>query len=353
MEKMICLRSDTITLPSDEMRKAMYQAEVGDDFYDCDPTVHQLEELSAEILNKEASILVVSGTMGNLVSVLAQTRRGDSIILEETSHMFLKEVGGVATVAGTFPRSIKGVNGFISPKQLEKAVFSPEILHPKSSLACIENSHNAAGGKSLSVEETKSFCKVAHQNSLHVHLDGARLFNAAVAQGVSAAELVADVDSATFCLTKGLGCPVGSIVGGSREFVDEARRMRQMLGGGMRQAGVFAAAGIVALNSMVDRIADDHRRAKLLAQSLAGAGMPLEQHPEDIETNMVFVDFSEDKTDLNVFVKSLKEEGVEINSPNGRRLRFVTHCQINDEDIRRAGDIISQVFNKTIHGTTS
>ena len=350
MEKMISLRSDTITTPSRDMRKAMHDAEVGDDYYRADTTVHAFEEKAADMLGTEAAILVLSGTMGNLASILAQTRSGESIILSETSHIFLNEGGGMASLAGLQPRAIKGEHGFYTPEQLEAAIFPSSVLHPPTTLACIENTQNAAGGRCLSAEKTKALADKAHARGLKMHIDGARIFNAAVSQNVPVSTLVEPADSITFCLTKGLGCPVGSIVAGSREFVERVRHVRQLVGGGMRQAGVFAAAGIVALDTMVDRLADDHARAQRLARNLAEAGMPLDTGPNDVETNMVFVDFPEGPIDPAKFVLDLKADGVEINPPKGRRIRFVTHYQVDDDDIERASDVVRGVYEASMGG---
>lgn len=342
MERLVDLRSDTVTEPSPEMRRAMHDADVGDDYYHDDPTVRALEERAAELLRKEAAMLVLSGTMGNLVSILAQTHRGDSVVVEETSHVFVNEAGSLATLGGLTPRIIKGRRGLIEPECVQEAVFPQSILHPPTRMLCIENTHNAAGGYCLSVETTKSLCRTAAKLGLSVHLDGARIFNAAVALGVPADELVEDVDSMTFCLSKGLACPVGSIVLGSRDFIASARHWRQMVGGGMRQAGVFAAAGLVALDSMIGRLAEDHANAKRLATILADAGLPVE--PGEVETNMAFVEFAEGQTDPAKFVANLKDQGVLINPPKGRRIRFVTHYGISTDDIEFAGDRIGRLF---------
>lgn len=346
MGRLVDLRSDTVTEPSPEMRRAMHDAEVGDDYYYDDPTVQALEERAAELLRKEAAMLVLSGTMGNLVSILAQTRRGDSVVVEETSHVFVNEAGSLATLGGLTPRTIKGRHGGIEPESVEEAVFPQSILHPPTRMLCIENTQNAAGGYCLSVETTKSLCRTAARLGLSVHLDGARIFNAAVALGVPADELVEDVDSMTFCLSKGLACPVGSIVLGSRDFIAAARHWRQMVGGGMRQAGVFAAAGLVALDSMIGRLAEDHANAKRLATILADAGLPVD--PGEVETNMVFVEFAEGPIDLAQLVSELKERGVHISPPKGRRIRFVTHYGISAGDVEFAGDQARRVFASAV-----
>ncbi|MSO93718.1 MAG: aminotransferase class I/II-fold pyridoxal phosphate-dependent enzyme [Rhodospirillales bacterium] len=346
MERVICLRSDTVTTPSPAMRKAMAEAEVGDDYYNADPTIHRLEAKAAEMLGKEAAILVLSGTMGNLTSIMAQANRGESMIVEETAHIFVNEGGGMAAVAGVMPRTLKGKNGFIEPDQLEKAIFPTSVLHPPTRLVCLENTHNVAGGRCLSIERTAALCRVAHKAGAKVHLDGARIFNAAIALRVPASALVKDVDSIQFCLSKGLGCPAGSIVAGSRELVTRVRHMRQLVGGGMRQGGVFAAAGIVGLDTMVERLEEDHANAKRLARHCADAGMPV--NANDVETNMVFVELPDLPFDPPRFVRELREGGVEINPPKGRRIRFVTHYQTSAADIDKAGGIIKRVYQRNV-----
>ena len=349
MDSLIDLRSDTVTEPSPEMRRAMYDAEVGDDYYYDDPTVHALEERAAGLLHKEAAMLVLSGTMGNLISILAQTTRGDSVIVEETSHVFLNETGGLATLGGLTPRTVQGRHGYIEPEKLEAAIFPKSVLHPPTRMVCIENTHNVAGGRCLSVARTKSLCGTAAKHGLAVHLDGARIFNAAVALGVPAHRLVEDVDSVTFCLTKGLACPVGSLILGGRDFISSARQARQMVGGGMRQAGVFAAAGLVALDSMIDRLAEDHANAQRLATLIADAGLSID--PKNVETNMVFVDFAEGQIDPARFVSDLKDQGVLINPPKGRWIRFVTHYGISAADIEFAGQLIRRIFASAASST--
>lgn len=343
MGRIVDLRSDTVTQPTPEMRRAMHDAEVGDDYYGDDPTVRALEERAAGLLGKEAGLLVLSGTMGNLVSILGQTARGESLIVEETAHVFVNEGGHLAAVGGLTARTVKGRQGRIDPSQVEAAVFPPSILHPPTRLLCLENTHNAGGGRCLSVEQTRALCRTAHARGLRVHLDGARLFNAAVALAVPARALVEEVDSLTFCLSKGLACPAGSLVLGGREFVQAARHWRQMVGGGMRQGGVFAAAGLVALDRMVDRLAEDHAHAKRLARLIADAGLPAD--PADVETNMVFVEFpAGTAVDPGRFVADLHGRGVHVNPPRGRRVRFVTHYGVDAAGVEFAAACVRDVF---------
>lgn len=341
MNRLIDLRSDTVSHPSPEMRRAMYEAELGDDYYRDDPTVHALEEKAAEALGMEAGLLVLSGTMGNLAAVLTHTDRGDSVILDAGCHIANNEAGHIATLGSVYPRTVPTGGGFMTVAQLEAAIFPDSVLHPKTSLLCLENTHNAAGGICLSPAGTAELADAAHARGLKVHIDGARIFNAAVALGVPAADLVRPVDSITFCLTKGLACPVGSVLCGSRDFIEAARHWRQAAGGGMRQAGIFAAAGIVALESMIERLAEDHATARRLATHMAEAGLAID--PDAVQTNMVFVELPEDGPDPVRFVADLAEAGVRINPPKGRRLRFVTHYGIEAEDIDLAGRQIAQV----------
>lgn len=341
MNRLIDLRSDTVSHPSPAMRRAMYEAELGDDYYRDDPTVHALEEKAAEALGTEAGLLVLSGTMGNLVAVLTHTDRGDSVILDTVCHIANNEAGHIATLGSVYPRPIATGGGFMTPAQLEAAVFPHSVLHPNAKLVCVENTHNAAGGICLSVAQTEALAATAHGRGLKVHIDGARIFNAAVALSVPAADLVRPVDSITFCLTKGLACPVGSVLCGTRDFIEEARHWRQASGGGMRQAGIFAAAGIVALETMVERLAEDHANARRLAGHLADAGLAID--PAAVQTNMVFVELPEGGPDPVRFVAELESQGVRINPAKGRRLRFVTHYGIEAEDIDLAGRQIAGV----------
>jgi threonine aldolase len=331
-ERIVDLRSDTVTQPTPAMREAMYRAEVGDDVYGEDPTVNRLEALAAERLGKEAALLLLSGTMGNLVGLLAQTRRGDEAIVGEHSHIFLNEAGGAAALGGVQLFPIPSVRGVLDPARVEAAIRPENVHYPRTALVCLENTHNRDGGAAVSVEATDAVAEVAHRHGLRVHLDGARLFNAAVALGVPASRLVQNVDSVTFCLSKGLGCPMGSILAGSAAYIKEARRWRKMVGGGLRQAGIIAAAGIVALETMVDRLAEDHRNARRLAEGLSqlpGIAVDLDA----VQTNIVMLEIVDPRIDSRQFVRAMAEQGVKIGSPYGRRIRAVTHYQITPDDI--------------------
>lgn len=333
---MIDLRSDTVTLPTPEMRKAMYEAEVGDDVYGEDPTVNRLQEMAAERMGKEAALFVASGTMGNLVSILTHCGRGDEVILGNWSHTFLYEVGGMAALGGVHPRPIPNQpDGTLDIRDIEAAIRPENIHFPRTRLVCLENTHNRCGGAVLTPEYTSQVADLAHRHGLKVHLDGARIFNAAIALGVDVKELVKDVDSVMFCLSKGLSAPVGSLLCGDADFIAEARRMRKMVGGGMRQAGVLAAAGIVALTRMVDRLAEDHSNARRLAQGLAELpGVSID--PERVKTNIVIFEFDHPKLTPQEFCARLAEEGVLMLPIEGKRIRAVTHYGITAADIDQA-----------------
>ncbi len=330
---MIDLRSDTVTQPTAAMREAMYRAEVGDDVYGEDPTVNRLEEMAAERLGKEAALYLLSGTMGNLVGILSQTRRGDEAIVGEYSHIFLNEAGGAAALGGVQLYPIATRRGTMDPATVEASIRATNNVHfPRSALVCMENTANKDGGAVVPIDNMNAVAAVAHRHGLRMHLDGARLFNAAVALGVPASTVVEQIDSVTFCLSKGLGCPVGSILAGSADQITEARRWRKMIGGSLRQTGVVAAAGVVALEEMVDRLADDHRNARRLAEGLAQLpGISI--NPEEVETNILFLDVDETRIDPKRFVAGLAERGVKIGSPYGPRIRIVTHYQFRAEDV--------------------
>ena len=324
------LRSDTVTHPSPEMRKAMYEAEVGDDVYGDDPTTNRLQEKAAELLGKEAGLFVTSGTQGNLSSVLAHAQRGDEILLGDSCHIFNSEAGGVSVLGGVVMYPIKtDRHGVLSQQAIEAAVKPRDYHKPPTKLLCIENTHNGTSGQPISVSDTKKMAAAARSKGLKVHLDGARLFNAAVALGVPARDLVEPVDTATFCLSKGLSCPIGSVVVGDRDVIDQVNRWRKMLGAGMRQVGIVAAAGIVALDSMIDRLAEDHDNAKKLAFGLAEIE-GIELDPSVIKTNIVR--FGVPDGSGGKIAGLLAGEGVKIN-PGDSDLRMVTHYGLDSEDM--------------------
>lgn len=333
--KVIDLRSDTVTLPTEEMLRAMGEAELGDDVYQEDPTVNRLEALSAQLMGKEAALFTASGTMSNLVAVLTHTVRGEEIIVGSEAHMFWYEVGGASALAGVNLHTIPNRrDGTIAPSDLEQAVRPENIHHPKTALLCLENTHNRCGGTVLPPQYMLSITETARRHNLKIHLDGARIFNASVALGLDAKELAEHCDSVCFCLSKGLSAPVGSLVCGSGEFITEARKWRKMLGGGMRQAGVIAAAGVVALETMIDRLAEDHATARRLAAGLnlmAGIKVSLER----VETNIVYFDLA-DEIPVTEFIGKLASNCVKLSHIGGRRFRAVTHRMLTAADIDQA-----------------
>ncbi|TET45913.1 MAG: low-specificity L-threonine aldolase [Dehalococcoidia bacterium] len=331
--KIIDLRSDTITLPTDEMRQAMYEAELGDDVHREDPTVNRLEELAAQMTGKEAALFTPSGTMSNLIGVLAHTRPGDEIIVGSEAHMLWYEVGGVLALGGVVIRTVPNdEDGRLDPDVVVQTIRGQNIHFPPTTLLCLENTHNRCGGAVLTPEYTSTIAQLAHQHGLRVHLDGARIFNAAVALGVSASKLAEPVDSVSFCLSKGLSAPVGSLYCATRESVEKARKWRKMLGGGMRQAGVIAAAGIVALQKMVSRLAEDHANARRLAEGLARIpGFTV--HPEKVQTNIVNFEFP---SAIPEFKPQAEARGVKFLYRGERKVRSVTHRMVGAEDIDEA-----------------
>lgn len=330
MEIRVDLRSDTVTKPSPEMRRAMYEAEVGDDVYRDDPTTNRLQEKAAEMLGKEAGLFVASGTQGNLIAVLAQAQRGDEIIVGDMCHIFNSEAGGVSVLGSVVMYPVKtDRHGLLAPELIHAAVKPRDYHKPPTKLLCIENTHNNTSGQVITRDETQVMADAGREHGLRIHLDGARLFNAAVALGVEVKELTAPVDTATFCLSKGLACPIGSVLVGDADFIEEAGRWRKILGAGMRQVGIVAAAGIVALDSMVERMEEDHVNAKKLALELAQVkGIAL--NPDDIKTNIVR--FGIPSGTGNTIAAMLKEEGVYINGGDSD-LRIVTHYGVDSEDI--------------------
>jgi threonine aldolase len=332
--KWIDLRSDTVTLPTDTMRKAMANAELGDDVYGEDPTVNRLQAMAAERLGKEAALFVPSGTMGNLAAVLTHCGRGDEVVMGNLAHTFLYEAGGISALGGVHPFTIPNQpDGTLLIEDIRRAVRADDAHFPRSKLLILENTHNRCGGVALSRDYMLEAAETAHDAGLAIHLDGARIFNAAVDQGVDVAELVDMVDSVTFCLSKGLCAPVGSVLCGSRDFINRAHRIRKQLGGGMRQAGVLAAAGIVALEEMVDRLAEDHQRAAGLAAALADIpGIHLVKGSPN--TNMVYIEIDPSMgISAMQCAEKLKQAGVLAGITGERQFRLVCHYWIKDEHI--------------------
>ncbi|MBI1854322.1 MAG: low-specificity L-threonine aldolase [Chloroflexi bacterium] len=342
---LIDLRSDTVTEPTPEMRAAMAKAEVGDDVYEDDPTVNKLQEMAAEMLGKEAALFVPSGTMGNLLALLAHCQRGEEVIVGDQSHIYLNEAGGMAALGGMQACPVKNrSDGTLALDDILASIRSEDVHHPITQLICLENTQNICGGVPLTAAYTRAVGELAHSNNLCLHIDGARIFNSAVAQNVSAKELAAPADSVMFCLSKGLCAPIGSMLAGTKTFIKRARHLRKMVGGGMRQAGIVAAAGIYSLENMIERLDEDHARARKLADGLrqvkglvVDAGSP--------STNMVYFNLADDVT-LSAEQISLEmgKRGVVIVPEGERRFRFVTHYWIDDAAVEKT----VSAFNKII-----
>ncbi|NWF96326.1 MAG: aminotransferase class I/II-fold pyridoxal phosphate-dependent enzyme [Candidatus Thorarchaeota archaeon] len=345
--KSIDLRSDTFTLPTDEMIQAIVDAHrsgrLGDDVAGEDEVVNELQEKAARILGKEAALLVTSGTQGNIVSLLAQARPGDEIVVEERSHTYVFEAGSMASLGGLYPKPVRGMRGYIEPKTLVSAISPDDPHYAKTSMVVIENTHNYAGGVIVRPEQVKALADVAHERGLRVHCDGARLFNAAVALEVPASRLVESVDSVQICLSKGLSAPVGSLVAGTEEFIREAHRWRKKLGGGMRQAGIIAAPGIVALEKMVARLKEDHANTKLLYEGLKRIPGLVMEPPE---TNILFVELSACGIDLPQLAARLKEKGILIYGEYGTRARFVLSRMVTHDDVLYVVDTIETILSR-------
>ena len=340
--KIIDLRSDTVTHPTEAMRRAMSEAEVGDDVYGEDPTVNRLEAMAAKMLNKEAALFTSSGTMNNLVAVLTQTRPGNEIIVGSEAHMFWYEVGGASAVGGVVMHTVlNDKDGAMDLVEIERTIRSANIHYPETTLICLENTHNRCGGAVLTTGYTASVVNLAHQHGIKVHLDGARIFNAAVALDIPVTDLTLGVDSVGFCLSKGLSAPIGSLLCGTTEFVNSARKWRKMLGGGMRQAGIIAAAGIVALETMIDRLAEDHTNARRLADGLKEIkGVFLSQ--DKVPTNIVMFEFVP-QISAYEFMSRLAKRGVLINSRGGNMFRAVTSRMVTATDVDEALNHIALV----------
>ena len=331
--RVVDLRSDTITRPTANMRRAMAEAEVGDDVFGEDPTVNKLQEIAAERMNKEAALFVPSGTMGNLVSLLTHCGRGDEVILGNQAHMFWYEGGGMAVVGGIHPHPLPNApDGTISLQDIEAAIRPDNVHHPRTRLIAVENTHNRCNGSPLSPAYMAEIRELADRYGLAVHVDGARIFNSAVAQGVDVRELTASADSISFCLSKGLAAPAGSLICSSRDFIASARRARKLLGGGMRQAGILAAAGIVALDEMVDRLAEDHANARKLSEGLAGIpGLSIRL--ELIRTNIVFIGIEREGLTEQLLAQKLADRGVLVGPTAPRTMRAVMQYHVTPDDI--------------------
>lgn len=329
----IDFRSDTVTMPTDEMREAIHTAVLGDDVFGEDPTINKLEKIAAEITGKEAALLVASGTMGNLVCMLTHCARGEEVILGNLSHMFLNEAGGMSALGGIHPHTITNQpDGTMRLQDIEAAIRGDNDHWPRTRLICLENTHNRCYGAVLTPEYIDSVASLAREHDLLVHLDGARIFNAAVASGINVKEFARHVDSILFCLSKGLSAPVGSLICGTCEFIAEAHRNRKILGGGMRQAGIIAAPGITALEKMIDRLAEDHKNARRLAEGIAqikGLSIDLAR----VQTNIIYFDLISRNLIPEQLITRLEKKGIKFLCTGQSRFRMVTHYGILPEDI--------------------
>jgi threonine aldolase len=343
MDRFIDLRSDTVTQPTPEMRRAMFSAIVGDDVFGEDPTVNALQEKAAQMLGKEAALFVASGTMANQLSIKAQTQPGDEVIIEAGAHAMNFEGGAGAVLSGVQFFGVPGNRGIFDAAQVEAAIRIDDVHFPVSRLIVIENTHNRGGGTAFPLIKIRQIRELATRRGLRMHMDGARLWNACVATGTSAAEYAALFDSVSVCLSKGLGCPVGSLVLGSKDFIKRVHRFRKMVGGGMRQAGFLAAAGIYALDHHIDRLEEDHRKALKLAQGLADIKNVL-INPAEVETNILFFDVSRAERTAQEVAVALRGKGVLVHPTAKTRIRCVTHLDVSFEDIDHALKVVEGVM---------
>ena len=339
------LRSDTVTRPTPEMRRAMFEAEVGDDVYGEDPTINRLEQRAAEIFAREAAIFVPTGSMGNQIAIKIHTRPGQEIICEERGHIFNYEMATLASFSGCLVRPVAAERGVLQWDQIKKKIAGKTYYLAQTGLVSLENTHNMAGGTVYPTEVAEEICDRVHEQGIPVHLDGARVFNASAALSHPVAEITRKFDSVMFCLSKGLGAPVGSMLVGSREFIDQARKYRKALGGGMRQAGILAAAGLIALEKMPGRLHEDHANAKFLATELAKlSGLRIDL--KSVQTNILIVDISGTGIVATEFARKLAEYGLLIGSVNNEIVRFVTHMDVDRAACERAVEIVQEVLKK-------
>jgi threonine aldolase len=343
-ETIIDLRSDTVTKPTPEMRSAMANAEVGDDVFMGDPTVNRLQQRAAEIFGKEAALFVPSGTMGNQIAIRVHTQPGQEVITEGHAHIYEFEMAAMAAISGVLARPVPAQDGVLEWEQIHSAIRPKIYYRAQTGLVALENTHNMAGGTVYTEEQIENICGYVHEAGLPVHLDGARIFNAATALGVEVARLIRSCDSVMFCLSKGLAAPVGSMLVGSRDFIEKARSIRKMLGGGMRQSGVLAAAGLIALEKMPARLADDHENARLLADLIRDVP-GLDVIPSSrIRTNILMVGIARTGLDSDSLCTALKARGVLVSTLDSSRIRFVTHNDVTREHMYQAAGIIRKAL---------
>lgn len=342
MEKISDFRSDTVTRPTEKMRQAMANAVVGDDVLGDDPTVQQLENMAAEVMGKEAALFVPSGTMANSIAVKGWTHELEEIIVEERSHIYNMESTSITFVSRVNPRPLPSNRGAMDPGRIEEGIRKSSVHTPRTSLICVENTHNNWSGAVIPLENLKAIRSVADRNDIKIHFDGARIFNASVASGIPVNEYAAVADSLMFCLSKGLSAPVGSVLTGPKDFIDQSRRIRKALGGGMRQVGILAAAGLISLTEMIDRLAEDHRRAKRLAREISR--LPgIELNPDLIETDIIIFDIVHSDLTIPQFLDKLKALGVLALATQGG-VRFVTHKDVDDADVDHAIEAIKHIL---------
>lgn len=344
--KPIDLRSDTITRPTQAMMKAMMSAPLGDDVLGDDPTVIKLENETAGLLGKQAGLFVPSGTMGNQIAIKTHTSPGDEMILDYESHIFRYEVACAAVMSGVQFNALKGRAGIMTCTQISDAIRPQDIHQPSTALVCLENTHNRAGGTVYPLDEIKKISSVCVKNKIKMHLDGARLWNASVASGVTLQEYARYFDSVMVCFSKGMGCPAGSILSGKRDFIEKARRNRKMMGGGMRQAGILAGAGLYALRNNIKRMADDHRKAKILAEMILRISI-IDVDIQSVQTNIVIFDIKRTRMRPERAVSKLADKGLWVVPFGATKIRAVTHLDVEDDEIYRAGEILNKVF-KTV-----
>lgn len=343
MSEISDFRSDTVTHPTESMRRAMAEAVVGDDVHGDDPTVNKLEELAASIIGKEAALFVPSGTMGNAIAAKVWTQELEEVIVEARSHIYNMESTHLTFISRVTPRPLASRRGAMDPELVEASIKIPSVHMPRTTLICVENSHNNWSGAVVPLENLSALRAIADRHGIKVHLDGARIFNASTASGIPAKEYAATADSVMFCLSKGLSAPVGSMLAGPRDFIYQARRVRKALGGGMRQAGVLAAPGIIALTEMTKRLGEDHARAKRLAAAI-GPLPGIALNPEDIETNILIFGFSHPRLSAADFLAELGKRGV-LALATSAGIRFVTHKDIDDEDVDRAVAAFKEILS--------
>lgn len=341
--KIIDLRSDTVTRPTPGMIHAMIHSPLGDDVLGDDPTVNKLETETAKLLGKQAAVFVPSGTMGNQLAVMTHTRPGDEVILDYESHIFRYEVAGSAVMSGVQFNALTGPGGIMSAEQIQNAIRPEDIHQPATTLVCLENTHNRAGGTVYPVDEIKKISAICKKKGIKMHLDGARLWNASVASGTPIREYARHFDSIMVCFSKGMGCPVGSVLAGDKSFIEKARRHRKMLGGGMRQAGLLAGAGLYALRHNIKRMAEDHRRARILAKSISQAEK-IDINLPSVQTNIVIFDVKRTGLNSEQALAKLAKKGLWVVPFGKTKLRAVTHLDVSDDDVDKAGKIIKSLF---------